>query len=661
MRDTQAQREALELKLKELESEHTQTELSKSEAARLRSLLQEKDKRLRDLEDRTRELHEERRKANEWQKKESLIRREIEHVKREKVELQRRMSENLKQHLEELKERKLEIAGLKRERARLEQDTNHLTARTERDTKLLQQKTEQIAAMQRKLREAQKLTGHSRALSEREKKQRLELEKLATALEKREEELLDLRRVLAKKEEAIARRNKLVEKLEKLKNTEESELMEQNQGMTIKELVPEATSEEIKELEQRLEAVNSEILYRDKQCSQVLLKEDSAQHDEEQVVLGFTNVEQAKEVCRVLMQMLVEAKRELREKKLESERLHDQFVNQDKAVKFERRRTETLLTASSAASPTKPSNPSGSFNPTIGNAFDVSNIILQTPEKSNQQDQQLRGGSSFVDSAARLKTIETKLRLLRVDGESTSPPPPPPPKVPISLITSDSTTTISSNNNSSTSNLGVPALPPRKQKDVIERLTSPSAWTGTQKYGRRTSLPANVSKFNHREEGEELMDEIRVSKRRSHRMSVRPIPMIREISQDSLSTSPGKSQSTLLPSKLDEPAPPEPQSSPERQKSVGSHESYMRPTESYKNKQFLDAEARRLSSTARSGRGNPSPTRPLFAAVSTNLAGFLSVPGKENSSFRSAYREERKKRRRDKEDKAKEEKIKAEI
>ena len=217
VRETQAQREALEHKLKELESEHQQTDQSRSEAVRLRSLMAEKDKRLRELEDRTRQLNEARKAAAEWQKKESQVRTEIEHVKREKVELQRRMTENHKKHLDALKEHKLEIAGLKRERARLEQDTTQLAARTERDSRLIQQKSEQVAAMQRKLREAQRLASHPQALSQREKQQRKELERLAALQVKREQELQDLRRALAKKEEAITRRNQLLEQYEKLK------------------------------------------------------------------------------------------------------------------------------------------------------------------------------------------------------------------------------------------------------------------------------------------------------------------------------------------------------------------------------------------------------------------------------------------------------------
>ncbi|KAH9259434.1 hypothetical protein BASA81_002477 [Batrachochytrium salamandrivorans] len=725
VRETQHQRDALEGKLRVLESvEHSkQTDTSKSEALKLRTQLAEKDKRLRELEDRTRQLNDARKNAAEWQKKESVVRMEIEHFKREKVEYQRKLNENQKRYIDELKERRLEIAGLKRERARLEQDTNKLTQRTDRDLKLIQQKSEQVAAMQRKLREAQRLTFHPQALSDREKKQRVEIERLASLQVKREEELLDLRRALAKKEDAISRRDRLLAQLERLRHpiVVHNTSAASPQQVTI--MVPEATEEDVRELEQRLEAVDSEIVFRDLKCREVLEKPDDyssttmsaiaeegegtqtqdghSTQEEEQITVNFTTLDQAREVCQVLMQMFVESKRELRERKNELAKVHDQFLTQDQKVKIERRRTETLLGGGGVAGTSPSSKKSLSSAPSaslveeeeggaplplpppppttqgLSSPSPVATVmfslgkdgehavggLLRTPEKNVER----KARDVVLDSEVRIKTMEATLRSLRVEDAASgpkrrSPPslaPPPagvvpfPPLAPSAPTTTTTTTT--------TRHRG-------GWENVVDRLTSPSNATGIHKYGKRVSqvLPAihSTPHFAYRAGGEDddrmrrpgnlpptrnqstaALGEEAAEGRSTPKTTVSTETMVSPKTMMALSSS------LPLPSGLAPVPPPAP-----------VHESsYMRMTESQRNKQQLDAEARKssslfhLRSSGYSMRTSPPPSTSNHRMSKTSsLPPFLPnssaatvVPGKENANalLSKTLADERKKRR----------------
>jgi len=109
----------------------------------------------------------------EWQRKEHLVRAEIEATKREKVEATRRLTENAKRFAEELKvdfaflfvahlfssnnshflsslhaknqAHRNEISVLLKDRAKLASSASELSMRSERDAKLLAQKSEQVA------------------------------------------------------------------------------------------------------------------------------------------------------------------------------------------------------------------------------------------------------------------------------------------------------------------------------------------------------------------------------------------------------------------------------------------------------------------------------------------------------------------------------------
>lgn len=491
VRETQVQRDNLEAKLKELESEHSQTDASKQEAARLRNLVAEKDRRLKELSELTKQLNDAKKSALEWQKKESTVRAEIEHVKKEKVDLNRKMSESQKRFMEELKDRKLEIAGLQREKARLAADASQMTARTERDGRLLQLKSEQVVAMQRKLREAQRLTSHSKSLTEREKKQRVELERLAALQVKREEELMDLRRALAKKEEAIARRNLLLEEMDRLKRTRGDGVVVAAVGVTLRDLVPEdAAEEDLIELEQRLEGVDSEISFRDRQCREVLQDESKGDVTGEDLDLHLSSLEQATEVCRILMRMFVESKKQLRERRVETERLRDQVVQKNQVVQMERRRTETLL--SNVVSPSKLQHGSGSSSPRSPPPPPLNppppsirpSPMLCTPDRGFLRSPTSHLSNNTIMSVVRIHDLEAQLKSMQV-GDNHDDDADHTVEDFVRLTNKDASSMVTSK-----------ATTAKRKNDqhvpVWDRLTSPSSFTGIHKH-RVANLRRNTT------------------------------------------------------------------------------------------------------------------------------------------------------------------------
>jgi len=217
---TQQQRDVLDEKIKELETKKS-NEGSKAQLTKLRLQLKEKNERLKSLEKQTSQLQEAKRMAAKVQQKEKRIQHEIDMVKKQKVDFQKKMEENAKKYREESQARRQEITKLRREKQGLANEKQKLKIRSDRDERLLKQKTEQVAAMQRKLRQAQRLTSHNKKLSEKEKKQRKQLEQWTKERIKRDEELERLQRALAKKQAAIERKEQLCRELEERKKTAE--------------------------------------------------------------------------------------------------------------------------------------------------------------------------------------------------------------------------------------------------------------------------------------------------------------------------------------------------------------------------------------------------------------------------------------------------------
>ncbi|GBG31418.1 Kinesin-like protein KIN-4A [Hondaea fermentalgiana] len=217
---TQQQRDALDCKIKELETKKS-SEANKTQITKLRLQLKDKMERLKNLEKQGKQLADAKRMASKWQVKEQKIQREIDSMKKQKVEYQRRMEENAKKYREEAQQRKQEIARLRKQQRVLAQDKQKLQMRSTRDERLLRQKTEQVTAMQRKLRQAQRLTSFNKQLTEKERKQRKLLDKWARERIKHDEELERLQRSLSKKQAAIERKEQLCRELEDRKRAAE--------------------------------------------------------------------------------------------------------------------------------------------------------------------------------------------------------------------------------------------------------------------------------------------------------------------------------------------------------------------------------------------------------------------------------------------------------
>ena len=323
---TQQQCSELETKLAKMITSQDDS----SKVDQLRRVLQEKNLRLKELEKKSRTLMDAQRTAMQWRRKEGDIRREIEEAKRQKVEYQRKMADNIKAFRAQVSEHRHQIRQLQKQGQTLKTTNSKLTSRVDRDASLLKRKTEQVTGMQRKLREAQKMTAHNRKLTQRERRQRAQLEKFAEDRVKKEEELKELRTALDKKEAAMHRRVRLCGELEALKSEAEKkaqvamerlgEMRENMQGRSEndggeneggdakKESITQSKlTQAIQELEQRLEATDSEIVFRDQQCFAYL--EDN-EEVEDTLLLPFEvkSVEEASEVCKVLIQMYIEAK-----------------------------------------------------------------------------------------------------------------------------------------------------------------------------------------------------------------------------------------------------------------------------------------------------------------------------------------------------------------
>lgn len=220
---TQQQRDALDAKIKELESSNSKSssDAVRTQITKLRIQLKDKMERLKNLEKESKQLADAKRMANKWQVKEQKIQREIDSMKKQKVEYQRRMEENAKKYREEAQQRKQEIARLRKQQRVLAQDKQKLQMRNTRDERLLRQKTEQVTAMQRKLRQAQRLTSFNKQLTEKERKQRKLLDKWARERIKHDEEVERLHHSLAKKQAAIERKEQLCRELEERKRSAE--------------------------------------------------------------------------------------------------------------------------------------------------------------------------------------------------------------------------------------------------------------------------------------------------------------------------------------------------------------------------------------------------------------------------------------------------------
>mmetsp|Transcript_23626 Transcript_23626/g.37696 ORF Transcript_23626/g.37696 Transcript_23626/m.37696 type:complete len:1511 (+) Transcript_23626:207-4739(+) len=405
VRDTQAQRDTLDEKIKDLELKK-KSDVNSAQITKLRLQLKDKNERLKALEKQAKELANAKKMTSKWEQKEKRIQRDIDIMKKQKVEFQRRMEENAKKYREESQKRKVEIMRLRKERQRLAQDKQKLQARNTRDERLLRQKTEQVTSMQRKLRQAQRLTAHNKSLTDKEKKQRQKLESWTRERIKRDEELERLQRSVTKTQAAIERKEKLCRELEECKKAAEQRakvaeesaaraLMDKkqaekaNQKSSIRSLFVQSDSgqtpaptelgrkdlmqsmtpdelEAMEELEQRLEAAESEIVFHKQQSEAAaanIANEDSGEDEDDEannkqddgdkmpIPIKVSSLDEAKSVIQELLQMYVDAKRSKTQLKQTIERIKQSKETETRCRRDMHRRKSLLPSFASGSSP----------------------------------------------------------------------------------------------------------------------------------------------------------------------------------------------------------------------------------------------------------------------------------------------------------------------